>query len=404
VIQSRIDPMSWLIHVDDVAPAEPIRALFDAPSARPVMRPVIHECVHFWHSISTAYGIRLAFDCLQTFNSLRFAARKGADLRSIPADWEFDGYRPFAVLEEVQGRGVQTGPLSPNHLFEGLARYWDTVTCAGFSTDRTIRALLEKDSDTYARAFSVAQEELGNVAFILFPFFAYFALCTDDAVESFGCYLQNYRRAGFAVPKGNFQLAWHAAWTECSTWKGLAPRPYGPMSTYRRLHRRYVHWKSRYAGLVPEDFPLTGHPILEDYIQNMMAVARERSPNRTQFDLEPMMIRAFACPGDPAERSVLIERFFPPLIQFRGGLRWTTSPPRFKDPAKFAESMGRFSALMGAAFGVLSRARQMPLQHACPHRDCSVHADGLCSYVLEPPRDAATCPYRTHFRDEFGIA
>jgi hypothetical protein len=408
MIGSRIDPVTWAIHVDAEMPAAPMDHLWGRPSDAAVMRPVLHESVHFWHGISTQYGMRLAFDCLKSFNSLRFAARNGTDLASMGPDWDLDGCRPFAAWDEMQRRHEAPGeglPITAAQLFEGLARYWDLVICSGFTTSHLVAALIRKESETYSAAYVAASDEVGEVAFILFPVFGYLALCTPDPVGSFRAYLSNYRRDPFPVPGGSFQVAWRAAWSACSAWPGLQPRPFSPMTSYKRLHRSYVGWKMRYAGLVPEDAPMAGHPILEEYVQGLMALARERWPQMTDHDREAMMFPEFALPGNPVARQVLVQRFFPPMVQFRGGQRWVNRahPLSVGREEHFGTSMERFAVLSGGAFGLLAQAGGVPLRHACPHDACGLHAKGLCSYVLSHPDSAAACSYPALFRAEFGV-
>jgi hypothetical protein len=198
-IPSRIDPLSWAIFVDQAYPETPPEELWNYPSKYPVMQPVIHETVHFWHSISTLQGIRLAFDCLKSMNALRFAARQGIDLLHIDAGWTLDGYRPFEALKEFSVTGIQVKDplggtsgerrephLSPFQLFEGLARYWDLVISAGLTTDKIISALIDQEAATYSKAYHYAYETIGDAAFILFPLLGYLALCAGDTVEWFG--------------------------------------------------------------------------------------------------------------------------------------------------------------------------------------------------------------------------
>src|SRR5262245_56799562 len=107
---NRIDPLSWAIFISQPAPPQPTEELWSNPWFYPVMRPILHESLHFWHSISTKQGIYLAFDCLKSLNALRFAARRGTDLRALALDWTFDGYRPFELLARFTAADARNIP------------------------------------------------------------------------------------------------------------------------------------------------------------------------------------------------------------------------------------------------------------------------------------------------------
>jgi hypothetical protein len=177
------------------------------------------------------------------------------------------------------------------------------------------------------------------------------------------------------------------------------------MSSYKRLHKNYVSWKSRYGGVIREDFPLTGHPLLEIYISSMMVLARERWPRLGDYDLEPMLLYEFAFPENPDRRQRLISDFFPPLVQFRNGERWINRIPRYEHSVEnFGKSMAEFSALMGAAWGLLARASGASISHGCPHSSCPLHRFGTCSYVMQFPNFVEECRFRELFHQEFSLS
>ncbi len=411
---SRIDPLSWTIFVAHPEPRVKRDELWGNPSNYPAMQHVIHESIHFWHSISTLQGIRLAFDCLKSLNALRFAARQGVELSQIGPGWRFDGYEPFAVLREFfetpSSRksladafpAKESLPeLSAFNLFEGLARYWDVTISSGLTTSGMVDGLIAESSESYSSAYRYADEQVGGVAFIVFPLFAYLALCTDSPVESFASSLRSFRERGFPVPRGDFQVAWNHAWVACSRWDALYPRPYGPMSSYVRQHRQYVRWKMNYAGLIAEDFPLTGHPILEESIQQMMGLARTKWPALSDYDREVQLLEEFVFPGNPRLRQTLVQWVSPPVIRFSDGKSWLNPPPRFAEREEFfARSMEDFSALMGAALALV----RGKTEHNCPRRTCSLHSAGLCSSVVRHPVDTTECDYLKLFRSEFFTA
>lgn len=418
-IPSRIDPLSWAIFIDEPYPEVSEDELWRYPSKYPVMQPVIHETVHFWHSISTAQGIRLAFDCLKSMNALRFAAKQGIDLRHIDAEWTLDGYRPFEALSEFYVPGIRVkGPfgelsderrephLSPFHLFEGLARYWDLIISAGLTTDQIISALMNEQAATYSEAYRYAYETIGDISFILFPLFGYLALCTDDPVESFATTLSYYQEGGFDIPRGvDFQVAWLIAWDKAAQWGGVYPTPYAPMTTYVTQHKRYVKWKAKYAGLIPEDFPFTGHPILEDSVQNIMALARHKWPEKTDHEREGQILIEFVFPGNPDFRRTLVKGCSPPVVRFADGRCWISPTEAYRNrPEFFTNSMQDFSTLMGGAYGLISRTTGRQLMHKCPQNICPIHEFGLCGYVSEYPPNHATCSFFRLLKHEFGMS
>lgn len=382
------------------------------------MRKVIHEYVHFWHSISTTQGIRLAFDCLKSFNALRFAAKQGVLLLDINEEWTFDGHRPFQVLDNFSSVGIElsnlnTAPnvesgranLSALHLFEGLARYWDQTISAGFTTDKIVSSLIQKESPAYSEAYKYAHDILGDVAFILFPLFCYLALCSDCPVDSFVTTLHFFNESGFHVPRNiSFQEAWLIAWDEASAWGGVYPKPYAPMTVYKTEYKRYVSWKLDYAGLILEDNPLSGHPILDDAVQNMMYIARCKSPHITDYEREARILIEFVFPGNPQFRGVLTNFFPAPIVRFGDGGSWISpNTPFSTKPESFAQSIQDFSSLMGAAYGLVRRSVGRPLKHSCPHNTCPVYAYGLCGYLSEYPKNYATCNFRDLLAREFAI-
>jgi hypothetical protein len=418
-IPARIDPLSWAIFIDEPYPEVPKEELWGFPSRHLVMRKVIHENVHFWHSVTTTQGIRLAFDCLKSFNALRFAAKQGVDLLAIDAEWCFDEYRPFQFLEEfsltgfdlsnpITGNSVKRGGpnLSPFHLFEGLARYWDLTISAGLTTHEVVSALIQKESPTYSEAYQHAYNTIGDIAFILFPLFGYFALCSDSPVESFATTLFYFKERGFHVPRNvSFQDAWLIAWDETAAWDGIYPMPYAPMTTYKMQHKRYIRWKLHYAGLIQEDFPLSGHPILEDVVQNMMGLARHRWPHKTDHEREGQFLIEFVLPGNPEFRRTLAKLFPAPIVRFGDGRSWI-SPNESNNtrPEYFAQSIQDFSSLMGAAYGLMRRSVGRLMKHKCPHQSCPAYAYGLCGHLSEYPKSDATCRFRELLTQEFGIA
>lgn len=404
-LPSRIDPLSWTIFVEHPKPEIDPTEMWDNPSFYPEMRHILHESVHFWHSISTFQGIYLAFDCLKSLNALRFASRKGEDLTQIGADWTFEEYKPFQLLSDFYAKALDP-PLSTSHLFEGLARYWDVTICAGFTFDGIVSNLIKEDSPTYSEAYAHAYDTVGNVAFIIFPIFAYLALCSEEPVRCFDTSLKIYADDPFEVPVGvNFQEAWLIAWGNAAKWGRFYPVPYGPMSCYKTAHKRYVKWKMRYAGLVPEDFPLTGHPILEDSVQMMMSLAKHKWPDKSEYDLEVMFLEEFVFPGNPFFRQRLLQGFHPPVIHFSDGGYWVSPTHGFKEkPDFFAKSMADFSMIMGAANGLLARAKGKPTKHGCPHAECPVHPLGLCSFVPDYPATHEDCYVKPLIKHELGIA
>lgn len=401
---SRVDPLSWGIFIDVKKPGDDSIELWSNPSIYPEMRKVIHESIHFWHSISTYQGMRLAFDCLKSFNALRFASKTGINLCEIEPSWNFEGYKPFELLNSYsEPIGIES-KLSINDLFEGLARYWDVVISAGFSFSGMIKSLIEKDSKTYSEAFRYANEIIGDVAFVLFPIFGYIALCSEKPILAFEGTLFNYKQSPFIVPRGNYQEAWLRAWDSTAEWKHLIGNPNGPMSSYKGLHERYVRWKNKYAGIIPEDSFLKGHPILEEYVQNMMALAREKWPYMSDYDREVMFLREFVLPGNPRDRLMLASRFHPPLIKFLHGDCWALPTPGFADkPDKFKESMEHFSSLMGACFGLIQRSKSVSFRNNCKQTSCSIFKLGVCSYLLNYPDNVESCKLKPILKTEFGI-
>lgn len=418
-IPSRIDPLSWAIFIDEPYPNVSQDELWGFPSRHLVMRKVIHEKVHFWHSISTTQGIRLAFDCLKSFNALRFAAKQGVDLLDLNAEWTFDGYRPFQILDEFSLAGIElSSPITGNnaerkvanlsafHLFEGLARYWDQTISAGLTTHEVVSVLIQKESPTYSEAYKYAYNTIGDVAFILFPLFCYFALCSDRPVESFVTTLYFFKESGFHVPRNvSFQDAWLIAWYEASVWGGIYPKPYAPMTSYITQHKRYVRWKLCYAGLIQEDSPFSGHPILEDVVQNMMALARNKWPQMTDYEREEQFLIEFVFPGNPEFRRTLTQLFPAPIVLFGDGRSWVSpNISNSRKPESFAQSIQDFSSLMGAAYGLVRRSVGRLMKHRCPHHTCPVYAHGLCGHLSEYPKNYATCHFRDLLAHEFGIA
>jgi hypothetical protein len=404
---SQVDPLSWVIIIDEQKPHGEYVELWGKPSNYPAMRKALHESIHFWHTISTTQGIYLAFDCLKSMNALRFASRKGISLLNISKDWKFDGYIPFEGLQEFQ-KSTSTpydSTLTISHLYEGLAKYWDEVICGGFVLDSEMSPLLQAHSSQYSLAYSYMYKMTGNVTFILFPIFAYLALTSDHPIEAFFDMMSRYNDDKFHIPKGNFHEAWDLAWTEVMQKQMMTSEAcYGPMSSYKAAHRKYVKWKIHYAGLIPEDPAYTGHPLLEPWIQNMMVIAQEYWPDKSTYDLEVYFLPEFIFLGNPLYRLNLVKYFHPPLVVFEDG-EWNAPPPsHMADPPHFRQSMLDFRAIMGAAIGIMNNARgHRPLRNKCPHSACPLHQFSLCSYVIEFPSNLAECRYPHLFKTEYGL-
>jgi hypothetical protein len=403
---SRIDPLSWVVVIDHAMPERDQDALWQYSAGAPAMKDIVHETLHFWHSFSTTCGIQLAFDCLKSMNALRFAARRGVDLRTIGSDFELDGYRLFPRLKSFMEAEHEIGTeLSEFELFEGLARYWDMLIPADFSTSGEIERRVDEQDPLYGRAYQHARAIIGPRAFILFPIVAYLALNADTPVPWFHWTLKRYASTPFDVPSGNFQQAWDAAFEAIKASSIMFSKPYGPMTTYKTEHRRYVRWKSQYAELIPEDFPLTGHPILEDWVQNMMNMARDHHPGVPDVDLELTIFKNFVLPGNPMLRHELVQRFRPPLYLFSDGNAWVNPPIRFRSkPEFFRASMENLSALMGAAYNLMERAESgRRLAQKCPQASCPVHADALCGHVVRYPASVDACAFKPVLAHDFKI-
>lgn len=414
---SRIDPLSWAIFVDLPNPGDDLLKFWSYPSKYPHLSPLIHETIHFWHSISTTQGIKLAFDCLKSMNAMRFAAKKGLDLRNIGPDWNFEGYYPFSFYKEfltpgikknilsLEGEAERIAPfISTFHIFEGIARYWDLLITKGYTVNGIISELIHQENPNYSAAYAYAYDIIGESSFILFPIFGYLALCSEEPTSCFSFTLNNFKNSGFSIPKGNFQDVWLIAFEETFNWGGVFPQFFAPMSTYKNEHRRYVNWKIKYSDLIPEDFSLTGHPILEDSVQNMMGLARKLRPDLTDYDREVMIFSEFVFPGNPDFRKTLINHFPPPVVTFSDGKSWINPTLNFSDkPDFFAKSMKEFSMLMGAVFGLAKRAEGKSMHHNCPLTDCPHHHLGICGYVHEFPKSYQGCRFFNILNHEFNF-
>jgi hypothetical protein len=424
---NRVDPLSWFIYIDEPAPQEPYHELWANPSRYAVMRPVIHESIHFWHSISTHKIIELAFDCLKSFNAMRFAYKKGESLLNIKKGWTFDGYQPFKKLKEFNTKGIPylvsdayqsdyseeyekifyTEPFfSPSQIFEGVSRYWDQVISSGLSTNEQISSLINKDSPTYSEAYKYATEVVGDVAFIIFPMFGYFSLCTKSPVKSFRDWLEYFKHNGFHIPRGiNYQDAWLIAWDNMIKWDGFVEPPYAPLATYKTLHKKYVNWKWKYHGLLPEDFPFIGHPYLSVWMQKMMDLSRTLNPNRSDYEREVIFIKEFIFPGNPFYRLALAKTLTPPLIMFSDNNYWKPNFENYHEdnPAFYSSNMAAFSVLMGVAYGLIAKSEGKKSKNACPCASCCIHPLGLCNYVVKFPKNPENCEYLPMIKKEFGI-
>lgn len=397
--QARIDPLSWGIRIDEPAPpvADPLEA-WKHPTRFSVMRKVLHEAVHFWHSVSTDFGIRLAFDSLNSMNALRVAARQGQDLTSIGSDWTFEGYRPFELLYAAQSQ--TTDGLSPMHIFEGLARFWDSFMPMGIPFDELDQALSD-EVDLYGAAYRLARHELGPLAPMCFPILGYLALCNEsyDPVllfrESVGRCAQLIKDHELSLEPNPFD-GWWRVWQLAAQGRLTMAPPSAPLTTYRQWMKCLTRWKSHYPAELASmgDSWVGGHPILEPYANAVYAVLAESHPGMKRQEVEVQMPFFCAVPAHRNHYQLLVLRLCPPLVTFSDGRRWITPPPTGGDPVTFGEGVRLFSDMMGAAIGLVSNARGATWRNACPQTACPVHGQNLCASVLEYPDSFETCGFR----------
>jgi hypothetical protein len=405
---SRIDPLSWSVYIDENAPEMLLSELLLNPSKNKVMRKVIHEWVHFWHAITTTFGISLAFDSIKSMNAFRYAAKKGVDLKNINASWTLDDYKPFTIYRQmVKFEKFMNRELSVLNIFEGLARYWDTIAFFGSTQIEKAKKELINDEPFYSKAYKYAFNEIGEYACILFPIFGYLALCTNEPVKCFQYTLHNYRMNGFEIDENHNQLEdfYKKAWKSSIDWGHIIPEPYAPLDSYKEIHRRYIKWKTSYWNSIDVriDNPFVGHPLLEDYIHTIMGHAREIYPLKNDTDLELIIFEAFAIPGIKDHLVSLHKLFIPPVTQFKNAIYYSPIKRFENNPKNFKDSMEKFSFLMGAAYGFVERAKGRILSTLCHHKNCFLHSEGLCSYIINAPKKFKNCKFKNLLKNEFNV-
>lgn len=409
---ARIDPLSWGIRIDEPAPKvdEPLDA-WKQPGRFPVMRKVLHESVHFWHSVSTDFGIRLAFDSLKSMNSLRLAAARGEDLTKIGPDWTFDGYRPFTLLDEYRPftilpdgsqlrSSVSTG-LSAIQIFEGLARFWDHFIPTGLPFEELDREM-SSENELYGEAYRLANRKLGAFAPHFFPIIGYLSLC-NEANNPASLFVESLNSCSRLIQDNELDAdahpieAWHQVWQLSAQGKVMIRRPNAPLTTYQQWMKRLTSWKSRYTAdlLKMGDSWIGGHPILEPYANAVFSVLSDSHPNMDRRQVEEQVPFFCAVPGILSNYQTLVLRMPPPLITFSNGIRWITPPPRRQDSKTFGEGLRLFSDMMGAALGLISKARGATWDNACSCTTCPVHEKNLCVSVLEYPPTHGSCNFKS---------
>lgn len=408
---ARIDPLSWGIRIDESAPnvSDPLIA-WKQPRNYPVMRKVLHESIHFWHSVSTDFGIRLAFDSLKSMNALRIAAARGVDLTKIGPDWTLDGYTPFKLQYEAQELSPEGVGLSSLHIFEGLARFWDRYIPTGPSLDELDREMLNETS-LYGNAYRLARKELGDFAPICFPVVGYLSLCYEK-YDPVLLYVESLKRCSNLIQEQELSLtmppfdAWKTVWQLAAQGKVTLSRPNAPLTTYQQWMKRLTSWKSRYIEELHQkgDSWIGGHPILEVYANSLFTVLSETKPHLDRSQVELQLPFFCAVPGEMTHYQNLVLRMRPPLVTFSDGQKWVTPPSIQTDVENFSNGLRLFSDMMGAALGFVSHARGSNWKNSCPCTDCPIHNYNLCTSVLEYPESHLLCDFRTEvIKKEFNI-
>ena len=401
--QSRIDPLSWGIRIDDQAPSvnDPLDA-WKQLRQFPVMRKVLHESIHFWHSVCTDFGIRLAFDSLKSMNALRIAALRGEDLMSIGPDWTFEGYQPFSMLYEAQIPSTAVDvQLSAIQIYEGLARFWELF----IFTNPKFEDLDEKlvsEAELYGAAYMLARQQLGKHAPFFFPIVGYLSLCNEKHDPVYN-YVNSLKLCSKVIDDNELNLdaltldIWSQVWRLAAEGKIMFAQPNAPLTTYQLCMKRLTSWKSRYANELGQmdDSWIGGHPILEPYANAVFSLISECYPDLSQRQAEERMPFFCAIPAAPDNFKMLVLRMCPPLVTFNDGKKWVNPPPHRTDVTTFENGLRLFSDMMGAAMGFVSNAKGATWQNLCPCSSCPIHDNNLCMSVMEYPDSYESCNFRS---------
>jgi hypothetical protein len=434
---NRIDLLSWHISVDHPWEAE-TEDHWRNPSTHVVMREILHESVHFWQAVSTPYLLRLSVGAFRDFLRLRdHAARQSRDGRPVPVDTlKLEDNRYYFL--QLHRLHFAYGELSAGDLVEGLARYWDVHLCGaraalerlqaegkisdddiragekrlgpfflpdGFSYSHHLLDFVFEYEARYNRAYKFALERIGPEAFILFPILGFLALgAGSQSVTAFqrwaGAFVQS---RPFEIPSGNFLTVWPECFRRAYGWitEQLGEPLYSALTAYSSLCKKMVSWSAG-SALAARFGLVTGHGVLDRYLQGYWQWMRERNPDLPKENVELRFDLAFAVPGHPLHRRSLVRRFHPPVVFFEDGPIWRDEVNWPPGGAKPEVELPLFGAMAGAAMALTGEFRER-LQVRCPHVDCPWHRTQLCWKVDRFPAVAASCRMPALYREQMLI-